>query len=348
MDIPHVTIQDWNDPSEPDGARPVSSSRRIAGGIRAFFCCLWSKRHLSKWRSRKISLNGEKAVLKADEMGELSSLSPGSTFSLPRLSLPDSGAHLSLLDECRRSLRCSISLVSSEEDTEPAEETSAMDEREKTLRILEQPRDERATKISDTRDAAWRHIRSFKLATDPQIEAQQFEEFQQYLEEEIAADLALCLGVWRNLTDQLLSQACAPIPPEYPAESSAPRVASSTKSSTKGHSQSINKPDRSSLQDITTARHSELGTRISEGMEHQDGARKRRRKPSHENSAIKSPDPLVGYDMKFQEAKHSSRPKNSKPMGSEYPTVSLRRCHRKRCASAPGLAHTVTGSFIDV
>lgn len=133
MPIPHIIIQDWNDPSEPNGGRPVSSSRKIASAIRTFFRRLWSKRHLSKWRSRKPSSNGEKAALKTDEIRELS----GSASDMPRLYLPDSGVHISLLDECRKSLRCSISLESSEEDTEPAEETNTRDKREKTLRILE-------------------------------------------------------------------------------------------------------------------------------------------------------------------------------------------------------------------
>ncbi|KAI1653805.1 hypothetical protein F4813DRAFT_399643 [Daldinia decipiens] len=329
MHIPHITIQDWNDPSGPDGAAPVSSSRKIASGIRTFFRRLWSKRHLSKWMSRKPSSNGEKAVLKTDEIGELSGSSPGSAFDMPRLYLPDSGAHISLLDECRKSLRCSISLTSSEEDTKPAKETNTMDEREKTLRTLEQPREERATKIPDTRDAAWRHRRSFKLATDPRIDAQQFEEFQRYLEEEIAADLALCLGVWRNLTDQLLSQACAPIPPEYPSRASASGIASSTEE----HLQFIN---------TTTTRRSEIGARIGEGVEHQDGARKRRSRLSHINPAIKAPDPLVGYNMEFPEAKRLPRPKSSKPTGPKYLTVPSRRCRRERRASAPSLSHTVT------
>ncbi|KAI2776302.1 hypothetical protein F4815DRAFT_503608 [Daldinia loculata] len=260
MPIPHIIIQDWNDPSEPNGGRPVSSSRKIASGIRTFFRRLWSKRHLSKWRSRKPSSNGEKAALKTDEIRELSEKSERPNFPI------------------------------------------------------------------------------FKLATDPRIEAQQFEEFQQYLEEEIAADLALCLGVWQNLTDQLLSQACAPIPPEYLARPSASEIASSAR----GHSQYIDRTSWYSLQNTTTTRRSELGARIGEGVEHQDGARKRRSRLSHINPAIKAPDPLVGYDMEFPEAKRLPRPKSSKPTRPKYLAVPSRRCRRKRRASAPSLSHTAT------
>ncbi|KAI0380010.1 hypothetical protein F5Y04DRAFT_282138 [Hypomontagnella monticulosa] len=78
----------------------------------------------------------------------------------------------------------------------------AAEERARTLRILES-KDRQTVERSCSPGTARRRRRSYQLATDPRIDPEQYVEFRQFLEQEIATDLAVRLKMWKSLTRDL-------------------------------------------------------------------------------------------------------------------------------------------------
>ncbi|KAI1373325.1 hypothetical protein F4677DRAFT_430091 [Hypoxylon crocopeplum] len=87
-----------------------------------------------------------------------------------------------------------------------------IEEREKTLRILESR--DKPVGSQPYSPATIRHMRSYQLATDPRIDPQQYSDFQQFLEHEIATDLTLRLQLWKSLTRDLGNRAGLVIDPD--------------------------------------------------------------------------------------------------------------------------------------
>ncbi|XXG95160.1 hypothetical protein Hte_001420 [Hypoxylon texense] len=90
------------------------------------------------------------------------------------------------------------SSISVPDTSSSVEAPNAMNEREKTLRTLEsrgRPSTHRSTSPASLR----RHRRSYQLATDPRIDPQQYSDFLDFLEHDVAMDVALRVRIWKSL-----------------------------------------------------------------------------------------------------------------------------------------------------
>ncbi|OTB10111.1 hypothetical protein K445DRAFT_16996 [Daldinia sp. EC12] len=332
MHLTRVVARQGNDPSKPKEAMPISPSRRISGGIRNFFRQIWSKRHLSKWKFKKSPSRKEDTAVEVDGAGDLSIPPPGSFSKMLQLSLLDSSVpRLSLLEECRRSLRRSISIDLPSELSEPEGETDVISEREKTLCIIEQPREEPAMESFDFRDSTWRRRQPFQLDSESLAEARRFAEFQRQLEDRLAVNLALCFGVWQNITDQLITEACEPADDEHLKKPFIPEALASMKEPSRN-----GMTVRSALQNNATSQSSGAGAGTSLRVEEQDYPDRWQIASSHGNPAIKDPRPPVGYDIGFLQVQRPPRPQSSQSTGEKYPPIaSTKGHHKERRASAP-------------
>ncbi|KAI4863772.1 hypothetical protein F4820DRAFT_425769 [Hypoxylon rubiginosum] len=78
------------------------------------------------------------------------------------------------------------------------EPSNAVDEREKTLRMLESG-SRSSTHRSASPATLRRHRRSYQLATDPRIDPQQYSDFLDFLEHEVSMDVSLRVRIWKSL-----------------------------------------------------------------------------------------------------------------------------------------------------
>ncbi|KAI2605644.1 hypothetical protein GGR54DRAFT_444099 [Hypoxylon sp. NC1633] len=93
------------------------------------------------------------------------------------------------------------SLSTGQDSTRLIQSSKELDERKKALRILESGDIPIASLYNSP--ATVRHRRSYQLATDPRIDPQQYSDFKQFLEQEIATDIALRTQIWKSLTQDL-------------------------------------------------------------------------------------------------------------------------------------------------
>ncbi|KAK6953805.1 hypothetical protein Daesc_003767 [Daldinia eschscholtzii] len=333
MHLTRVVARQGNDPSKPKEAMPIPPSRRITGGIRNFLRQIWSKRHLTKWKFKKSPSKKEDTAVEVDGLGELSIPPRGSFSEMLQLSLLDSSVpRLSLLEECRRSLGRSISIDLPSEPSEPEGETDVISEREKTLRIIEQPREEPVMGSFDFQHSTWGRRRPFQLYTESLAEARRFAEFQRQLEDRLAVNLALCFGVWQNITSQLITEACEPADDERPTKPFIPEALASVKEPSRNGDITV----RSALQKSATSQSSGAGVGTSLRVEEQDYPDRWQIASSHGNPAIKDPRPPVGYDIDFLRLQRPPRPQSSQSTGEKYPPIaSVKGHHQERRASAP-------------
>lgn len=106
------------------------------------------------------------------------------------------------------------SLAKAMESSVSIDEPELLDEREKALRILES-RDSPVNHRACSPDTVRRRRQSYRLATDPRIDPQQYSDFRHFLEQEIATDLALRQQIWKSLTQDLGNRTSLLGQPDY-------------------------------------------------------------------------------------------------------------------------------------
>ncbi|KAI1098063.1 hypothetical protein F4804DRAFT_138794 [Jackrogersella minutella] len=125
--------------------------------------------------------------------------------NLSRTSLPNGSRPASISGSFR---------AVAQENHKPEEETTHIDERERTLRILESRDRPVVARRSCSPATIQRRRQSYQLATDPRIDPQQYSDFRSFLEKEFATNLALRLQVLESLTKDLGNRVGLVIGPE--------------------------------------------------------------------------------------------------------------------------------------